>query len=186
MRRRRVPSMTKSDAPVSVLSSWQRTQFALPSSCGGTRSLTSTARMGTNPPHLPQVIAHHFSVFVTDTPSAGRRLIRATEVSLALPAAGKGRASPDAPGTHGTGDTPPAVRPSKDTHRADELIGRTPHQRVVIAPSDQSVNTRRAHCWDVPYSSPPPREAGTEPIDQLVKAWRQDFRPELSIVGSGG
>jgi len=77
-------------------------------SVGGTRSLASTARMGTKPPRFSQDIAHHFSVFVTDTPSACREpairhLIRAGELPRGLPASQNGEASREAPVTPGHG-----------------------------------------------------------------------------------
>jgi len=64
MRRRRLPSMTNKAASVRLFAALQRTQLALPFNVGGTRSLASTARTGTKPPHVVQVIAHHFSVGV--------------------------------------------------------------------------------------------------------------------------
>jgi hypothetical protein len=65
MRRSRLPSMTKSVAPVTTFDVLHRTQFAVPFNDGMACSLASTGRMGTNPPHVAQVIAHHFSVGVT-------------------------------------------------------------------------------------------------------------------------
>src|SRR6476646_698730 len=69
IRRRRLPSMTNKTALALSFVALQRTQLALPCNCGTARSLSSTGRMGTNPPHLVQVIAHHFSVGVTNAPS---------------------------------------------------------------------------------------------------------------------